>query len=54
MQFQTGDVVRLKSGGPEMTVLEVFEETVSAGWFYKEKYESSAFPRAALVRDSEG
>ena len=31
--FNLGDVVRLKSGGPEMTVSEAFAGSVSVVWF---------------------
>lgn len=32
-QFKTGDVVRLKSGGPKMTVKEEGDSIVSCQWF---------------------
>lgn len=41
--FKVGDVVKLKSGGPSMTVVEVAEDkdrkVLSAQWFYKERGE---------------
>jgi len=51
-RFQVGDVVKLKSGGPEMTV----EEAVSDGerdgyrcqWFAGKKLEGGWFPEAGL------
>ena len=33
MDFKVGDVVRLKSGGPEMTVYSVRPAGVVVGWF---------------------
>lgn len=33
MSFSKGDVVKLKSGGPEMTVVEVDDEECFCRWF---------------------
>jgi uncharacterized protein YodC (DUF2158 family) len=33
MQFQTGDVVKLRSGGPEMTVSSTKDQDVWCVWF---------------------
>ena len=33
MEFRTGDVVRLKSGGPKMTVIRIKESDVWCNWF---------------------
>jgi len=33
MTFTPGDVVRLKSGGPKMTVLETKDDMVTCKWF---------------------
>jgi uncharacterized protein YodC (DUF2158 family) len=49
MKFKVGDIVRLKSGGPEMTV----KDTDSAGeyecqWFAGKKLESGWFPGESL------
>jgi uncharacterized protein YodC (DUF2158 family) len=54
-EFQAGDVVQLKSGGPEMTVtevgLDVFEkQTVWCVWFVGTKQEEGTFPPAALAK----
>ena len=55
--FNTGDTVRLKSGGPNMTVTGVGDphETgtvwVTCEWFdEKETHQSSTFPADALER----
>ena len=32
-EFKQGDTVRLKSGGPEMTVQSVNQENVNVTWF---------------------
>lgn len=33
MKFKIGDVVQLKSGGPEMTIDGISEDTVHCVWF---------------------
>jgi uncharacterized protein YodC (DUF2158 family) len=54
--FTPGDVVRLKSGGPRMTVCRIKEsdysdETVVVEWFDKrDKVSHSSFCEAALER----
>lgn len=62
MEFTTGDLVRLKSGGPLMTVEKVGkpasteEEAVWCAWFEREANRQVAkrdtFPPATLVRAS--
>ncbi|HEX5752301.1 MAG TPA: DUF2158 domain-containing protein [Archangium sp.] len=49
-RFQVGDVVKLKSGGPEMTVEASLEEYESyrCQWFAGKKLESGVFPDAGL------
>jgi uncharacterized protein YodC (DUF2158 family) len=37
MNFQTGDVVRLKSGGPNMTVNTVKGDEIWCQWFDKDQ-----------------
>jgi uncharacterized protein YodC (DUF2158 family) len=54
-EIKAGDVVQLKSGGPEMTVTEVgldgFEKpTVWVVWFEKNKKESDAFQIDSVVK----
>ena len=54
--FQKGDVVQLKSGGPSMTVQDIGDFTGSSGiqdgvlcvWFEGKKRESEVFDRAVL------
>lgn len=48
-----GDVVRLRSGGPAMTVLEEDENELRCGWHDATadvRMDSATFPPAALVR----
>jgi uncharacterized protein YodC (DUF2158 family) len=50
-KFQTGDIVQLKSGGPEMTVQSVPSRTSSSyrcQWFAGKKLESGPFPEESL------
>ena len=53
--FYVGDVVRLKSGGPRMTVAEVGDiegqPTVLCTWFENDKQEQSTFHPATLERE---
>jgi len=52
MDWKVGDTVRLKSGGPKMTVVGVGdnlgEPVVWCEWFYDNKKDSGTFPPAAL------
>lgn len=48
--FEVGDVVQLKSGGPRMTVVEVKPEGITCQWYSKEDedYKSGIFAPDAL------
>lgn len=49
--FQKGDVVQLKSGGPEMTVVKVDEQgQVTCTWFEKSKRYTDTFEEALLTK----
>ncbi|WP_106477407.1 YodC family protein [Phytohalomonas tamaricis] len=50
--YVVGDVVRLKSGGPKMTVTEAsFDDSVAAHWFDSHDIlHTGVFPTNALVR----
>ena len=53
MAFQIGEVVRLKSGGPDMTVRSTPSEhnsTYGCQWFAGKKLESGSFPEASLEK----
>jgi uncharacterized protein YodC (DUF2158 family) len=45
MDFQPGDIVRLKSGGPKMTVETVDDTGVYCAWFVGDKVEGRAFQK---------
>ncbi|MGG4604257.1 YodC family protein [Paenalcaligenes sp. Me131] len=49
--FVVGDIVKLKSGGPEMTVKIVSEEhqIYTCQWFAGKKLEQGQFPGDSLV-----
>jgi len=50
--FQVGDVVRLKSGGPKMTVTVIGDiygtPTIWCVWFVSTKQETGSFPPNAI------
>jgi uncharacterized protein YodC (DUF2158 family) len=49
--YQIGDVVELKSGGPDMTVTEVRGAFVSCKWFdYEQHLQSDYFKQTVLRR----
>jgi uncharacterized protein YodC (DUF2158 family) len=48
-KFKIGDIVQLKSGGPEMTVTGVYEDTILTTWFAESHEEKGAFPLDAIV-----
>ncbi|MGC2970456.1 YodC family protein [Paraburkholderia aspalathi] len=50
-KFKIGDIVQLKSGGPEMTVQSIPSSTSSSyrcQWFAGKKLESGPFPEESL------
>lgn len=50
-QYTTGDIVQLKSGGPDMTVKErvsTVDNTYRCQWFAGKKLESGVFPEDSL------
>ena len=49
-QFEVGTIVKLKSGGPEMTIQSFSNDGVSAycQWFAGKKLESGTFPEDSL------
>ena len=53
MNFKIGDVVQLKSGGPDMTVTQIGNDglgapTVWCVWFINYKQEQGTFPPGSL------
>jgi uncharacterized protein YodC (DUF2158 family) len=49
--FKPGDTVRLKSGGPVMTVTAVDGDTILCDWFDGTKKSEAKFLAAALASD---
>jgi len=47
--MQVGDGVRLKSGGPVMTVYEINEDRIHCQWFDGAKLKQSDFTRLMLL-----
>ncbi|HEV3110067.1 MAG TPA: DUF2158 domain-containing protein [Candidatus Binataceae bacterium] len=48
--FQVGDVVKLKSGGPLMTIEEIDGDRAHCLWFKGDKRETGTFPLATLTK----
>ena len=46
--FKVGDVVKVKSGGPEMTITELDDVNASCSWSDHGDFRSSSFPLACL------
>jgi uncharacterized protein YodC (DUF2158 family) len=46
--FKVGDVVRLKSGSPQMTVTEARDGQVWTAWFIGAESKTGYFPAAAV------
>ena len=49
-KFNVGDIVKLKSGGPEMTVEDVGEDAISCVWFADTEIGRSKFLEATLEK----
>ena len=51
--FKVGDIVMLRSGGPEMTVAKekygIDDDEVECQWFGGRKLEWGRFPKASLI-----
>lgn len=54
--FQIGDIVKLKSGGPDMTVQRLTDAygQYTCQWFAGKKLESGNFKEASLERKTPG
>lgn len=53
MQFKSGDVVTLKSGGPDMTVTDTSMGQIACVWFDGKKQVYGSFPAEALELSNE-
>lgn len=51
MNLQAGDVVRLKSGGPAMTIKYIDGKEAYCQWFLDGKALQEGFPLASLKQD---
>ena len=47
--LRVGDVVQLKSGGPEMTILRVYDEYAECQWFMAGELKTGNFAVLSLV-----
>ena len=46
--LKIGDIVRLKSGGPDMTVTACYDGYVEVQWFYNRIAQQKIYPLGAL------
>jgi uncharacterized protein YodC (DUF2158 family) len=49
-QLREGDVVRLKSGGPPMTIVGYSESNVQCKWFDGNKVQEDWFPMYSITK----
>jgi uncharacterized protein YodC (DUF2158 family) len=54
MPFKIGDLVRLRSGGPKMTVVEQSGDDVTCEWFVKEQVQRRTFKEGTLISMGKG
>ena len=48
-QFNLGDIVQLKSGGPKMTVTKIMDKHIGTAWFAGSKKEDGVFPIESIL-----
>jgi uncharacterized protein YodC (DUF2158 family) len=51
MKIEAGDVVRLKSGSPDMTVTKSDEQNSTCSWFENGQVRREVFPTVTLMKD---
>ena len=51
MKIEAGDVVRLKSGSPDMTVTKLDEQNSTCSWFENGLVRHEVFPTVTLEKD---
>jgi uncharacterized protein YodC (DUF2158 family) len=52
MKIEAGDVVRLKSGSPDMTITKLDEQNSTCSWFENGQIRHEVFPTISLVKDN--
>jgi uncharacterized protein YodC (DUF2158 family) len=54
MQFEPGDIVQLKSGGPKMTISEIIDgDEAICQWFVQDKRCEETFETVTLTKIKE-
>ena len=48
--MQEGDIVKLKSGGPKMTIREIRETRAFCDWFLNDTQQNGNFPLESLEK----
>ncbi|UTC25970.1 YorP protein [Phage vB_KsaM-C1] len=49
-KFETGDIVMLRSGGPELTVIDTDRNHTQVAWFAEYTYREAVIHQRALVK----
>jgi len=49
-KFKEGDIVQLKSGGPKMTVEDIFDDDIMCQWFEGSKLNEGIFTQESLIK----
>ena len=52
-EFKVDDVVRLKSGSPEMTIANIKEDDIGCTWFQDNIFKSYIFDKKMLIKVEE-
>ncbi len=50
IEFNVGDIVKLKSGGPDMTIQVVSDTNLKCQWFAGKKLDDGRFPIESIVK----
>jgi len=50
IEFNVGDIVKLKSGGPEMTIQSTSDTYVRCQWFAGKKLDKGSFPNESIIK----
>ncbi len=52
-EFEVGDVVRLKSGSPSMTIESIDAEGINCAWFVNDEVHYNYFNKEMIAKDGD-